>query len=109
MLDMAYALVVWFTRPVELYNLKTNESPFVSDTVTFTKIKVDYKDKKLPIEFNESKKFKTTYLDFDKDTNVGPTLTNNKTLNNESILISKYKIDAPKSSKFSRAFGAFPP
>ena len=52
---------------------------------TFKKIKVDYKDEKLPIEFNESQKFKTTYLDFNKDTNVGPTMTNNKTLNNSNL------------------------
>ena len=52
---------------------------------TFTKTKVDYEDKKLPIEFNENTNFKTTYLNFNEEHKIGPHMTNNKTINNSDL------------------------
>ena len=49
---------------------------------TFKKIKVDYSDQKLPIEFNADKNYEKTYLNFNESTKTGPQLQNNLTLNN---------------------------
>ena len=49
---------------------------------TFKKVKVDYSDKQLPIEFNSNQNYQVSYLDLNSNDKTGPQLSDNKTLKN---------------------------
>jgi hypothetical protein len=49
---------------------------------TFKKVKVDYSDKQLPIEFNSNQSYETSFLNLDVNDKIGPQMTNNLSINN---------------------------
>jgi hypothetical protein len=77
---------IWENEQKRAQNLfKKTVNPVKSNVIIsgppFRKVKVDYSDKQLPIEFNADKNYEKTYLNLNESTNIGPQLQDNLTLN----------------------------
>ena len=77
---------IWENEQKRAQNLfKKTVNPVKSNVIIsgppFNKVKVDYSDKQLPIEFNADKNYEKTYLNLNESTNIGPQLQDNLTLN----------------------------
>ena len=68
---------------------KKTENPEKTNVIipgpTFKKVKVDYSDKQLPIEFNSNQNYQVSYLDLNSNNQTGPQLQDNKSLNNAQL------------------------
>jgi hypothetical protein len=86
-MDSRRSYNIWQAEQKRAHKLfKKTENPEKTNVIipgpTFKKVKVDYSDKQLPIEFNSGQSYETSFLNLDVNDKTGPQMTNNLSINN---------------------------
>ena len=88
-LDSTRSYDIWQNEQKKAQNLFKNiENPEKTNVIIagppFSKIKVDYSNTQLPIEFNADQNFEKTFVSVDNKNDIGPQITNNLSINNSN-------------------------